>query len=197
MTIPLPFVWPYAPVFWIVFAWAFYPEFSVLKGAPLRGPAPAEDRGSLRVVIFGFNLAMLAAFALPFAVPRANLPGSRALWFWLGTAVLVSGSLLRRHCFRTLGRFFTGAVTIQTDHVVIEAGAYRWVRHPSYSAALLMILGIALALGNGLGILVSCAVAFAVYSHRAAVEERALLDKIGEPYARFLATRKRFVPFIC
>jgi hypothetical protein len=28
------------------------------------------------------------------------------------------------------------------------------------------------------------------------VEEQALLAKLGQPYARFLASRKRFVPFL-
>src|SRR5262249_29262104 len=112
-------------------------------------------------------------------------------------SALVSGSLLRRHCFRVLGAFFTGAVTIQSDHRVVDAGAYRWVRHPSYSAALLIVLGIALSLGNWLGSGVALAAAFPAYSYRARVEEQALLASLGDPYARFMATRKRFIPFIC
>jgi protein-S-isoprenylcysteine O-methyltransferase Ste14 len=79
---------------------------------------------------------------------------------------LISGGLLRHHCFRVLGTFFTGAVTIQADHRVIESGAYRWVRHPSYSAALLVVLGIALCLGNWLSVVVSFAIAFLAYSYR-------------------------------
>jgi protein-S-isoprenylcysteine O-methyltransferase Ste14 len=36
----------------------------------------------------------------------------------------------------------------------------------------------------------------ATYSYRIAVEERALLDTIGEPYRAFMKERKRFVPYI-
>jgi protein-S-isoprenylcysteine O-methyltransferase Ste14 len=38
--------------------------------------------------------------------------------------------------------------------------------------------------------------AFAVYAYRIAVEERALLAVVGEPYREFIRTRKRLIPFI-
>ena len=193
---PLPFAWPYALLFWAVYAWVFIPEFQILRRSPMRAPAPAEDQGSLRVVILGFNIAAFAVFLMPFVVPGAALPGNRFAWFYAGLLTLVAGSLLRRHCFRVLGKFFTGAVKIQEDHRVIESGAYRWVRHPSYTAALLIVLGMGLSLGNWLSILVSMPVAFFAYSYRARVEEQALLGRLGAPYERFMSSRKRFVPFL-
>jgi protein-S-isoprenylcysteine O-methyltransferase Ste14 len=192
---PLPFVWPYALAFWAIYAWVFVPEFRVVSKAS-SAPQPAEDRGSLRVVLMGFNISIFAAFLVPFLVRSAALPGNRIAWFYAGLITLVAGSLLRRHCFRVLGAFFTGAVTIQSDHRVIDAGAYRWLRHPSYSAALLIVLGIGMCLGNWLGIAISFTVAFAAYSYRARVEEQALLASLGPAYAQFLASRKRFLPFI-
>ena len=192
---PLPFTWPWLLVFWPVYVWVFVPEFRVV-GRAQRAPRPAEDGGSLRVVLMGFNIALLAAFLLAFAVKSAALPGNRYVWFFLGVATLIAGSLLRRHCFRVLGKVFTGAVAIQDDHRVIDAGAYRWVRHPSDSAALLIALGIALCLGNWLSVLVCVGVAFLAYNYRARVEEQALLASLGPPYAEFMAARKRFIPFI-
>ena len=197
MTTPLPFTWPYFLVFWSIYVWVFIAEFRAFGLSPLSTPAPAEDRGSLRVVLVGFSTAILAAFLLSFVAHQATLPGNRSVWFFIGVLTLISGGLLRRHCFRVLGTFFTGAVTIQAGHRVIESGAYRWVRHPSYSAALLIVLGIALSLGNWLSVVVSFVIAFIAYSYRAHVEEEALLSSLGAPYAQFMATRKRFIPFIC
>lgn len=193
MTTPLPFTWPYFLVFWPVWVWVFIPEFRVVS----RAPQSAADRGSLRLVLIGFNLAVLAAFLFAFVAQWASLPGNRVVWFFIGVLTLIAGSLLRRHCFRVLGAFFSGAVTVQADHRVIDSGAYRWVRHPSYSAALLIVLGIALALGNWLSALVSVVIAFLAYSYRARVEEQALLSSLGASYAQFMAGRKRFIPFIC
>ena len=196
MTIPLPFTWPYALVFWSVYLWVFLPEFGLLRRTGLSTPAPAEDRGSLRVLLVGFSLAVVAAFLLAFVARHATLPGNRLVWFLLGLLALLAGGLLRRHCFRVLGELFTGTVTIQEGHRVVDSGAYRWVRHPSYSAALLIVLGIAVSLGNWLSVVVSFALAFFAYSYRAHVEEQALLSSLGAPYARFMASRKRFIPFL-
>src|SRR5262245_33119991 len=130
MTTPLPFAWPYFLIFWPTYFWVYLPESRVLNKATRSGPVPVEDRGSLRIIMIGFSVATLAGFLIPFLVPRAALPGPSWVWFFLGLLVLVAGSLLRRHCFRVLGAFFTGAVTIQSDHRVIDSGAYRFVRHP-------------------------------------------------------------------
>jgi protein-S-isoprenylcysteine O-methyltransferase Ste14 len=197
MTTPLPFTWPYSLIFWLIYAWVFIPEFRIVRRASRSLPNAPEDRGSLRVVLLGSSVAILAAFVLPFVAPQATLPGDRTLWFFVGVLTLMAGSFLRRHCFRVLGAFFTGAVTIQAGHRVVDSGAYRWVRHPSYSAALVIYLGIALALDNWLSVVVSLVVALPAYWYRARVEERALLSALGAPYGQFMATRKRFIPFIC
>ena len=195
MATPLPFAWPYVLVFWPIYFWVFAPEFRIV-GRARRSAPTAEDRGSLRVILAGLSVALTAAFVLAFIAPWASLPGPRPVWFFAGVLVLVSGSLLRRHCFRALGPYFTGIVTIQAEHRVIESGAYRWVRHPSYSAGLLIVLGIGLSLGNWLGVVVSFIPAFLAYSYRAHVEEQALLASLGASYAQFMASRKRFIPFV-
>ena len=195
MTTPLPFAWPWALVFWAVNGWVYTPEFRLIGRSTGTRP-PAEDRGSMQVLLAGYAAAMFAAFLFPFLAPGAVLPGDRRIWFVAGLVLLVAGSALRRHCFRVLGAFFTGAVTIQAGHRVVDTGAYRWVRHPGYSAGLLIVLGTAVACGNWLGAAVSFVLAFAGYFHRARIEEQALLAALGEPYARFMATRKRFIPFI-
>jgi protein-S-isoprenylcysteine O-methyltransferase Ste14 len=182
VTPPLPLAWPTLLVFWPVFVWVFLPEMGIMRRGPLAGSVPAEDRGSLHIVFIGFSLAVAAAFLLPLLFPRAVLPGSPTVWFCVGLLTLIAGSLLRRHCFRVLGGFFTAAVTIRDDHRVIDTGAYRWVRHPSYSAAFLLVLGIAIVVP--------------AYLYRAHVEEEALRSSLGAPYARFAASRGRFIPFI-
>lgn len=196
MIMPLPFVWPYFPVFWLVFVWVCLPEMKLIKRSTSNGLTPEEDRGSMPLIRIGFNASMMAALAMPFIAPWAALPGRQANWFIVGILVLISGSLLRRHCFKVLGEFFNGAVTVRVGHQVIDSGAYRWLRHPSYSAAFLILAGIALAAGNWMGILVSLLIALPVYIYRVVVEEKALIALLGTSYEQFLSTRKRFIPFI-
>jgi len=196
MTIPLPLTFPYLLVFWPVYAWVFAPEFRLMRQARVTALGPAEDRGSVRVLVLAFALASTAAWVIAFLVPSATIVSFRLAVYLLGVVAIFAGGLLRRSCFRTLGHFFTGAITIQPDHRVIDCGPYRFVRHPSYSAALLLLAGIGLTLTNWLSIIVCLVVGLAAYTYRAHIEEQALLSALGTPYAQFMATRKRFIPYV-
>jgi protein-S-isoprenylcysteine O-methyltransferase Ste14 len=190
---PLVAAWPYALLFWAVFIWSYAPEFVLNRRArPLLGP---QDAGSFRFVVIVQMTAMTAAFAIAFAGRFGGLKQQR-LWFWIGLAAMAGGSLLRRHCFRMLGKSFTAAVVVAPDQAVIERGAYRWVRHPSYTAAALVLVGTILALGNWVSVAIILAAAALSYGYRVRVEERALVETLGEPYRAYMRRTKRFIPMI-
>ena len=195
---PLIFTWPYALPFWLVYMWAFAPEIRIGRDARKRVAASGspKDAGSLRVILLGMWLGLMAAFPIAF-LDFLRFPARLlAPAVWVGTALLAAGSLLRRHCFKLLGEWFTGDVQARADQPVIDRGAYRFVRHPSYTGGLIMFAGIGIALGHWISFVTLVAVAAGVYSYRVAIEERALSEAIGEPYLAFLRTRKRFVPGI-
>jgi protein-S-isoprenylcysteine O-methyltransferase Ste14 len=195
---PEVFTWPRALVFWAVYVWAFSPEFAIVRrGAKAVAAAPAsQDAKSLQVIMFGMWFGMLAAFPLA-TIPRFAFPAAaRVPALWIGTAILAGGSLLRRHCFRTLGKYFTGNVQTVAGQTVITSGAYRYVRHPSYTAGILMFAGIGIALGSWLSAAVTIATSIAVYLYRVRIEEAALVRSLGQPYIDYMKTRKRFVPYI-
>jgi protein-S-isoprenylcysteine O-methyltransferase Ste14 len=190
---PLPFVWPYALLFWGVFLWSFWPEMGIMRRA--RQSAGATDARSVQVIMFGNGISGLAAWVLAW-IRALQFPGNRVAVFMIGLAVVIAGALLRRHCFRMLGASFTGDVRASADQRVVTSGAYSLLRHPSYTAGVLMNVGTGLALGSWASTLILVVAAFAVYAYRIAVEERALLTAIGEPYREFMHTRKRLIPFI-
>jgi protein-S-isoprenylcysteine O-methyltransferase Ste14 len=195
--LPLPFVTPYAFVFWAVWLWAYVPEFALVRRSRRGAAQPgSRDAGSMRVIALVGGLGFWVASALAF-VPLLRFPPSlQPAAFAAGLALLVGGSLLRRHCWRVLGRYFTGNVTVVADQPVIERGAYAWVRHPSYTAGVLMNVSLGLALGSWASTLLLLAAALAVYGYRIAVEERALLATLGAPYAAYMDRRKRLVPYL-
>jgi protein-S-isoprenylcysteine O-methyltransferase len=114
----------------------------------------------------------------------------------LGVATLIAGSLLRRHCWRLLGSSFTGDVKVRPGQRIVGEGAYRLLRHPSYTAGILMNVGIGLGLGSWGSTALLVVISLAVYRYRMAVEERALLTVLGEPYREFLRHRKRLIPYV-
>ena len=194
---PLPFVWPYGLLFWAAFVWAFSPEFRIVRQAQKPASrADSPDAGSVRAIILGMGVATILAFPLAW-VRALRLPAAlQTAAFVIGIATLVAGSLLRRHCWRQLGTSFTGDVRAAADQPIVTTGAYALVRHPSYSAGILMNAGIGVALGSWGSTAVLVLVSVAVYSYRIAVEERALLAVVGEPYREFMRTRRRLIPYI-
>jgi protein-S-isoprenylcysteine O-methyltransferase Ste14 len=194
---PLPFVWPYALVFWAIYIWAFAPEWRVVQGG-MEGARRAEskDSGSMRVLLGGMWISLMIAFALAFVKAWAFPARLQVPMFAVGISLILLGSLLRRYCFRTLGEYFTGDVRARHDQPVIMSGPYRLVRHPSYTAGIMMFTGIGLALGSWLATALVAIAAIATYTYRVTVEERALLETIGEPYGEYMKERKRFIPYI-
>ena len=80
----------------------------------------------------------------------AALPGNEWLWPVLGCAVGLTGVVLRWWAIWTLGAYFTRNLQIAEDHKVVVDGPYRYLRHPSYTGAILMFAGVGLGLANTL-----------------------------------------------
>ena len=193
MVEPPIFAYDEAALFWLVLIWAFYPEI-LHSGIVAGAPTNRQDAGTLRLINIGSNVALLLAFAASF-LPWLTLPYPR-LALDAGIVLLAAGSLLRRYCFRILGKYFTAAVTVRAGQPVIDSGPYHWIRHPGYTAGFIMFLGLGLAFGNWLSLAIFFLEIGIVYSRRVKAEERALLDTLGGPYRAYMARTKRFIPFI-
>jgi len=129
-----------------------------------------------------------------FMAPRLTIRTAREPLFFAGLVILVAGSLFRRHCFRMLGADFRGDVTVRPDQPVVERGAYRYLRHPSYLAAMLLHLGFGLCFTNwGTLALLMLAVP-PLFVYRIHVEERALRERLGASYVTYADRTKRLIP---
>ena len=188
--------WSWAvPLWYAVFAWAWWPEVKLVLAAR-RSPQRrgGADGGSFDVIVWAMWVAIGLAI-LATRVHRFSMAQPRAA-FVVGLALLVTGSLLRRHCFRVLGQWFTGVVQVRGEQPVVEAGAYRWVRHPSYGAGILLSLGIGCSFSNWLSLASLGVLTTAAYAYRIHVEERALATTLGDRYVAYMARTKRVVPFL-
>ncbi len=190
----LVLTWPYALIFWAAFALAFLPD-SRIAWRRSEGWATSQDAYSKLVLMLSQVVGMNIAFAIALTVPFGALPYP-VLFFWVGVVALIAGGLLRVHCRRTLGSNFTGAVIVRADHAVIERGAYRYVRHPSYTGALVMFFGIGAALANWISLATLLVLVVIAFFYRVNVEERALVAVVGDPYRHYMQRTKRFLPFL-
>jgi protein-S-isoprenylcysteine O-methyltransferase Ste14 len=191
---PLAYTSPYSWIFWAALLFSYLPEFMLVVRSR---PAPGEktDRGSTGVIVLAAWVGMFAGFGVA-GMPAFTLHSGQKIWFAAGIALMLAGAALRRYCQYVLGKHFTGNVKAAADQPVIETGAYRWVRHPSYTGGMLMYLGTGLALTNWLSVVIIEGTGMLAYWYRVRVEERALLGHIGPRYEDYMRRTKRFVPFV-
>jgi protein-S-isoprenylcysteine O-methyltransferase Ste14 len=121
------------------------------------------------------------------------------LWPARGLAVSLAGALLtlagtglRVWSVRALGQSFSGHIETFQGQTVVEAGPYRWIRHPGYAGSMLQVVGMPLVL-NAYGILVLSAVVIGLFIRRLLWEEEFLSRQL-EGYKGYAGKTKRILP---
>lgn len=142
----------------------------------------------------GYATAFFFAQRSPSLFPSGWYLGTWSAWF--GTALVLGGTIFRQWAIRTLGRYFTRQVLVSSDQPVVEDGPYRWVRHPSYTGAVLQATGVGFALGSWPSLACLLAAFLAGFGYRIHVEEKALVAAIGEPYRAYRLRTRRLIPFV-
>jgi len=153
----------------------------------------AADRGSA-IAILGSQVAAQVTGVLQFGYVRQALLPREDARLTCGVALVAAGLALRVWSIRTLGRYFTATVGLQQGQTVVTRGPYRFVRHPSYTGALLAVLGVVLALGSPIAIAVVVLLVVPAYLFRIWVEEQALSASLGAEYRAWKVRTPAFLP---
>jgi protein-S-isoprenylcysteine O-methyltransferase len=159
-----------------------------------RGAVLPQDRGSgLRFIIVYFvgqiaGIVSLADF-------RWATFGSSATAY-AGLALMVVGLLLRWWAVISLGRFFTFNLKVEPEQRVVDTGPYRHIRHPSYTGALVLMIGIGICFGNTISVLAIFVPMAVILLMRIRTEESLLTMKLGDDYRKYMQQTKRLVPGI-
>ncbi len=113
-----------------------------------------------------------------------------------GIFIQIVGLVVRVWSLQTLGRFYTGQLTITDNHRVITSGPYRYIRHPGYLSVLIQSIGFGLVTGSIVCMGIIILLYFCVYAYRIHVEEKMLIDHFGEEYRMYSKRTSRVIPFI-
>lgn len=162
----------------------------------VREQGATRDRGSYALLMILLWTSLSLEFTMPFIAPKAEMQRAMVPLFFVGVAMMLAGLAFRFYSMSFLGRFFTYSVAVQTGHSVVEAGPYRYIRHPSYTGALITLIGFGLAMGNWLGFAVLLCLMGIGYAYRISVEESALSTALGESYVQYMRRTRRLVPFL-
>ena len=161
-----------------------------------RTEAVVHDHGSMGILIGLQWFGLALNFALAWALQKADISWHRVVLFALGVALIILGVALRWYAVWTLGRYFTRDVAVSSDQHVIQHGPYRALRHPAYSGTFLTMLGVGLAVTNWASLLALGLCVLLGHMYRVRVEEKALIQTIGQPYVEYMQHTKRFIPWV-
>jgi len=145
----------------------------------------------LRKIVFAFFFLGLIPFSALFHYPIIewkwkiilNLSGAVIIIFAAVFAIYVHSLFPRTH------------KRPEDFEQLLVDGPYRYVRHPFYSAFIVMGFGIALYFLSIPGIIFNVFLIL-MWRKLADIEEKGLLEHYGEKYKQFMETRPRFFPRI-
>lgn len=146
-------------VLWAVFGGAcLVTTVALLRSDPalverrLHGGPAAEREASQRLIQTGTFLVLMAIFITPALDHRFGWSSVPPAVNVAGNAMVVVGFWMIYRVLRA-NSFASSTVEISSGQTVISTGPYGIVRHPMYSAALILVAGIPLALGSWWGLI--------------------------------------------
>lgn len=161
------------------------------------GPVSRRDEGL--ALMIGIRLAALAIFALLITwmiAPEAEalFPTSIPPSFrYAGAALAWIALALQWWVFASLGLNLTDTVVVRPNATLVRHGPYRWVRHPLYTVAVLLIAGLTLVTGS-LAMLFAGVLWYAAIRMRTPIEEAKLIERFGEDYRAYMRETGGFLP---
>lgn len=112
---------------------------------------------------------------------------------WCGAVGGALCALLMYWTLSSLGKNLTDTVVTRANATLVTHGPYRYVRHPFYVTAALIMSSVALLAANWF-IAVSALAVLVLLALRTPKEEQRLIDRFGDDYRNYMAATGRFFP---
>jgi protein-S-isoprenylcysteine O-methyltransferase Ste14 len=145
------------------------------------------------LLIAGYFL-LIRGHRLPYPLNAGVIPRLQII-AWAGVILCVAGLSFCIWARATLGRNWSGTITLKEGHELIERGPYRLVRHPIYTGLIAMFLGTVMVLGHAAGI-AGLVLVFVSFWIKLREEERIMLRQFPNQYAAYQQRVKRIIPFV-
>ncbi|MDO8915584.1 MAG: protein-S-isoprenylcysteine O-methyltransferase [Coriobacteriia bacterium] len=113
---------------------------------------------------------------------------------WTGAVITVGGIWLFSLTHTALAQNWSPLLEVREGNTLITSGPYHLVRHPMYSAGLVVNIGISLLCANWLAATGLIAGLLIVVGFRVRDEERMMIDAFGDEYRAYMARTGRLLP---
>ena len=144
--------------------------------------------------LIGF-VAMIAYVLNPGWLSWTSL--SLHLWLrWLGVGIALIGFALLQWAQVTLGRNWSDAPRMMKEQALITSGPYQFIRHPIYTAFILILGSTLLISSNWLIGLCWAGMTVLDIASRIGFEESIMLEYFGDQYREYMKKTGRLLPRI-
>ena len=160
----------------------------------MRGGPLAEKETTQKIIMLFASIGFVALLVVP-ALDR------RFGWSQMPTSIVIVGNILIALGWLAIYRVFrensftSATIELAQDQRVISSGPYALVRHPMYTGALAMLVGIPIALGSWWGLVAFGVMTFALI-WRIFDEERFLVRNLTGYAAYKEKVRYRLIPYL-
>ncbi len=114
---------------------------------------------------------------------------------WVGAIITALGLAFEFTTQVFLGRNYSTTLHIREEQTLVTRGPYRHVRHPMYSALIVVGIGLGL-LSTSWYLLIPFIATGIVIAFRTRREEEAMVEKFGDEYIQYTQVTGRFFPQI-
>jgi protein-S-isoprenylcysteine O-methyltransferase Ste14 len=146
----------------------------------------------LRLTGLLLGISTLAYLVFPTSVGWASIPIPIGLR-WFAVVIAIASTTLFYWTLSSLGKNLTDTVVTRKDAVLVTHGPYRWVRHPFYLTAALLMASVTGLTANWL-IGISSLLVLMLLAIRTPKEEQMLIQRFGDDYRRYIETTGKFIP---
>jgi protein-S-isoprenylcysteine O-methyltransferase Ste14 len=112
----------------------------------------------------------------------------------IGSIIITISIILRLVAKKQLGTNFN--IRVITPNNLITTGVYKYVRHPIYTSALLLLFGLTLLVSNWFMACIIFLCAWCSYFDRIEREEKMMYMKFGEKYMDYIKRSWMLIPFL-
>ncbi len=143
----------------------------------------------------GIMFGMIAAVGLPF------LPIFRFLNFTpspvvgsTGLTICIAGWIFFVWARQSLGRNWSGNVSIQEGQELITSGPYRYIRHPMYTGSIVACIGSAIVVGGPFVFLLF--ILTPIFLWRVGAEDKLMAQQFPKEYPEYKKRTTTLIPFV-
>ena len=186
---------------WVLLGTLFIPMF--IAGLVMIAKSPdllrkrlnaKEKQAEQKTVVALSGLMFIAAFVLAGLNFRYGWMPMPAALTWIAAATFLAGYVMYAEVMRE-NAYLSRTIEVQENQKVVDTGLYGVVRHPMYSATLLLFLSMPLILGSIPSFIIT--LTYIPIIHKRMTNEEKILAEGLEGYKEYMQKVKyRIIPFI-